>query len=60
MVFASLETGIIALIVGIALVLIANRIPIQQYVNAALYIIGFILIVLAIVAFLLFFVGIVA
>ena len=59
MIFASLETGIIALIVGIALVLIANRVPIQHYINTALYIIGVLLIIVAIIAFVLFFVGIV-
>lgn len=59
MVFASLESGIIALIVGIALVLIARAINIEPTINKILYIIGILLIVVAIIAFVLYFVGIV-
>jgi len=59
MIFASLETGIIALIVGIALVLIANRVPIEPIINKGLYIVGILLVIVAIIAFVLFFVGIV-
>lgn len=58
MVFASLESGIIALIVGIALVLIA-RANIEPTINKILYIIGILFIVVAIIAFVLYFVGIV-
>lgn len=57
MVFASLETGIIALIVGIALIVIANRVQIEPIVNNILYIVGVILAILGIIALLLFFVG---
>jgi hypothetical protein len=59
MVFASLETGIIALIVGIALVLIARAVTIEPIINKVLYIIGILLIIVAIIALVLFFVGIV-
>lgn len=58
MVFASLESGIIALIVGVALVLIA-RANIEPTINKILYIIGILFIVVAIIAFVLYFVGIV-
>ena len=57
MVFASLETGIIALIVGIALIIIANRVPIEPIVNNILYVVGAILAILGVIALLLFFVG---
>jgi hypothetical protein len=59
MIFASLETGIIALIVGIALIVIANRVTIEPIVNNILYVVGAILAILGIIALLLFFVGIV-
>jgi len=59
MIFASLETGIIALIVGIALIIFANRVPIEPIVNNILYVIGAILAILGVIALLLFFVGIV-
>jgi len=54
MIFASLETAIVALIVGIVLVFVANRIPIHTIVNYALYIIGAILVVLGLIALALF------
>ena len=59
MIFASLETGIIALIVGIALIIFANRVTIEPIVNNILYVVGAILAILGVIAILLFFVGIV-
>lgn len=56
---ASLGSSLAALIIGIALLIIAQRIQIENIVNTILYVIGAILFVIGIILLILFFVGII-
>ena len=54
---ASLGSALAALIIGVILIIIANRISIQNIVNTVLYIVGVILFIIGIILLILYFVG---
>ena len=56
---ASLGGALAALIVGVILIIIANRVAIEGIVNTVLYIVGIILFIIGVILLLLYFVGIV-